>query len=445
MAPRSGRLANPDSQGQYVRQLGWKDTTSGTRAQHKFRLGSDRSEAERRDDRLRQLWEQICKDSSSAEARWDDLTLEIARQIARGEDRIQLPPATDDESAAGYAYRLQRTQNRFPFLRFVPADLERYTKGIGDKAIDQRDIVLVGDSREDYWRQKSFMERYRPPALKPETDNVVGRGDPLAQMFSQPYRPLSQPQDDGATLYQAFDAYKSWIREHYATDTAGTLSEHGHTKLGQTDTLKGHHTDAKLSEIDFDFIEKMYRYWRQRPVKRSTKSDTVRISHSSIRHYLGELHRFFKWVHRSKQFAWRKPEDLDEIDRSIPPDTETVKRRIRTVDTFQLDQLRLLNRYATPIERLYLLLGLNCGFGTKEIATLTIGEIFLHRALPADEQEVFGFASTDADSFVSLVRNKTTIVGKFLLFPQTVQMLEWALARRFKLPNPSPDQISQRF
>lgn len=97
----------------------------------------------------------------------------------------------------------------------------------------------------------------------------------------------------------------------------------------------------------------------------------------------------------------------------------------------------MLNRYATPIERLYLLLGLNCGFGTKEIATLTIGEIFLHQALPADEQEVFGFRSTNADSFVSLVRNKTTIVGKFLLFPQTVQMLEWALARRFKLPNVS--------
>ena len=196
----------------------------------------------------------------SAEARWDDLTLAIARQIARGEDSIQLPPDTDDESAASYVYRLQRIQNRLTFLRFVAADLERYTRGIGNRAIDQRDIVLVGDSREDYWEQKCFMERYLPPPLKPETDDVVGRGDPMAQMFSQPYRPLSQPQDDGATLHQAFDAYKTWIREYYTTDTAGTLSEHGYTKLGQIDTLKGHHTDARLSEIDLDFIEKMYRY-----------------------------------------------------------------------------------------------------------------------------------------------------------------------------------------
>ena len=442
MASRGGRLAQPDSQGQYVRQLGWKDSGSGGRGQHKFRLGTDQREAERRDDRLRQLWDQIVKDrgAEAGEARWDDLTLEIARQIARGAERIELAPESNEESPVSYSYRLQQIQNRFPFLRFAPTDLERYTKGLGTAAIDRRDIVLVGDSREDYWKNRSFLERYFAPPLEPTSDGIVCQGDPISQLLSQPYRPLSAPSDDGATLHQAFDAYQSWIREHYTTDAAGTLSEHGHTKLGQIDTLKGHHADVKLIEVDLEYIEKMYRYWRQRPMKRSKKGSTTRISHSSIRHYVGELHRFFKWVHRSKQFTWRKPEDLDEIDRSTPLDTATVKRRIRAVDTFQLDELRLLNRYATPIERLYLLLGLNCGFGTKEIATLTIGEIFLHQALPADEQEVFGFRSTNADSFVSLVRNKTTIVGKFLLFPQTVQMLEWALARRFKLPNPSLDQ-----
>ena len=56
------------------------------------------------------------------------------------------------------------------------------------------------------------------------------------------------------------------------------------------------------------------------------------------------------------------------------------------------------------------------------------------------QQEVFGFTSTDADSFVSLVRNKTTIVGKFLLFDQTVKILEWVMARRLKQKNPAPDQ-----
>lgn len=166
-------------------------------------------------------------------------------------------------------------------------------------------------------------------------------------MLARPYRPLPAARDDGATLHQAFDAYQSRIRENYTTYSAGTLSEHGHTKLGQIDSLKGHHSNVNLSEVDLEYIEKMYRYWRQRPMKRSSKGSTNPISHSSIRHYIGELHRFFKWVHRSKQFAWRKPEDMDEIDRSIPADIQTVKRCIRTVDTFSLHELRLLNRYAT--------------------------------------------------------------------------------------------------
>src|SRR4051794_9822501 len=83
MAPRSGRFSSPDAQGQFVRQLGWKQNANSTRMQHKFRLGSDRHEAGRHEIRLRQLWEQICKESSTAEARWDELTLEIAKQIVR--------------------------------------------------------------------------------------------------------------------------------------------------------------------------------------------------------------------------------------------------------------------------------------------------------------------------------------------------------------------------
>ncbi|MEQ9069946.1 MAG: hypothetical protein RLO18_24655, partial [Gimesia chilikensis] len=39
-----------------------------------------------------------------------------------------------------------------------------------------------------------------------------------------------------------------------------------------------------------------------------------------------------------------------------------------------------------------------------------------------------------------LVRNKTTIVGKYLLFQQTTKMLEWCLARRLKQPNPAPEE-----
>ena len=441
MAARLGRLSKPDSQGQYARQLGWKLSQNGSRVQHKFRLGADKGEAERRDDRLRQVWEAIEKSAPVGGALWDDTTLDIAKQLARGADQIELSPVSENEIAEEYARRLQSIQNRFPFLRFVPCDTERYTIGVSDKAIDLREIVLFPSSaRDDYWRGKEYTEMYQAlPLLPNRDDGVIVNRKPLPEVLPTQPLSLAQPNHDGATLHQAFEAYKSWIKEQYVDEVKQAISDYGFTKLGQVDTLESRHGDVPLAQIDYDFIEKMYRYWRQRPLRSSRNGEEERISHSSIRHYIGELHRFFKWLHRSKDFTWRKPDDFDEIDRSIPLDTDSVKKRIRNVDTFQLDELRLLNRYASPIERLYLMLGLNCGFGAKEIATLTIGELFLYQALPAVEQEVFGFTSSSADSFVTLVRNKTTIVGKYLLFPQIVQMLEWILARRLKQPNATSD------
>ena len=41
--------------GQYVRQIGWTVSRSGKRTQAKFRLGSSRKEAVRRDQLIRQL------------------------------------------------------------------------------------------------------------------------------------------------------------------------------------------------------------------------------------------------------------------------------------------------------------------------------------------------------------------------------------------------------
>ena len=442
MAARRGRLSKPDAQGKYVRQLGWKLNSNGERTQHKFRLGSDKREAEQRDSRLQQLWNQIEQETTVGNPLWDELTLEIAKQIALGEAKVQLAPLSDDEAATDYARRLQRIQNRFAFLRFAPTDEQRYAAGLGDKIRRGGTVLYDTDPEINELLNRRSNEWIKLPPLQPESPTARG-GDPLTELFGASYQPLTAPnapKDDGATLHDAFEAYKNWIRNEYFDNSTQDVSEYGHTKLGQVDTLKDRHKNVPLAEIDYDFIEAMYRFWRKRPKKKSKNGNDVRISPTSIRHYLGELHRFFKWVHRSKSFAWRKPEDFDEINRSIPSDAETIKRRIQNVDTFRLEDLQLLNRYATPTERLFLLLALNCGFGAREIATLTIGEVFLHQALPAEEQEVFDFPSTDADSFISLVRQKTNIVGKFMLFSQTVQMLEWAVARRLKQPNPASDQ-----
>lgn len=65
---------------------------------------------------------------------------------------------------------------------------------------------------------------------------------------------------------------------------------------------------------------------------------------------------------------------------------------------------------------------------------MTIGEIFLHTAHEPRHQEILGFESTDCDSFIKRCRGKTGVYGEFILFPQSVRAVEWALAQRRRHP-----------
>jgi integrase len=102
------------------------------------------------------------------------------------------------------------------------------------------------------------------------------------------------------------------------------------------------------------------------------------------------------------------------------------------------NQLILLNRFATPLDRVFLLLALNCGFGVAEIASLTIEEVCLFQGHSPRDQELLHYETTDRDSFIKRVRPKSGVYGEFLLFEQTVQGLTWALKRRRKQPDFHP-------
>lgn len=96
-------------------------------------------------------------------------------------------------------------------------------------------------------------------------------------------------------------------------------------------------------------------------------------------------------------------------------------------------------RYAQPFERLLLLLGLNCGFGRAEIASLLIGEVHFNAPHTPRECELLGYTTTAADSFIKRVRRKSGVYGEHLLFDMTVTGLRWALDRRRQFPDFGPE------
>ena len=131
MASRNRDL-RPDPQGRYRPYLGWKAGGDGKKRQHRFNLGTDKREAERRFAKIRELYDENCL--VNGEDLWSPLALSYAEEIARGERRITYfppPPALCiEDPVTDYAQMLQVDRDRFPSLDLVPADPDLYAESV---------------------------------------------------------------------------------------------------------------------------------------------------------------------------------------------------------------------------------------------------------------------------------------------------------------------------
>lgn len=402
MTLRRRKELRPDTNGRFYRNLGWEyGPELGSYSQPKFWLGKDPIQAARRCDRLEELWERVEElwgaviPSSGDRPVWDNFTLRAAKQLAKGEWQIVVP--WNGESPAAYAQKLNILASRYPCLQFVADDNTRYIAGqiYNEQVIDATVAGVVGVARE--------------AGYVSETPIYDGQG----------------------TLHQALDAYVGWLKDHKRRAWINT-------QVKQVERLKEKHPDIPLSSLDFDACESMVRLWRNRPmVKRKNKPIAAKTAENHIK----QLMAFFRWLHRSQLFSWRKPEDLDEVETRVPRLAEELHSLADSeqVETFTREELCVLNEYATPLERILLLLGLNCGFGAAESGTILLKQIYLRQ--PHPKAAVIGFHTSPEDSFIRRVRLKNGVYGEHLLWPQTVEGLQWAIARRQRIGNATPDAM----
>ena len=106
--------------------------------------------------------------------------------------------------------------------------------------------------------------------------------------------------------------------------------------------------------------------------------------------------------------------------------------RSAQVQTYTLPELKLLWEYGSPFQRLLLLLALNGGFGRGEVASLELADVSLHQKHP-HEREV-GNPSSQGESWIFRMRNKTGVYGEFKLWPETTRAIEWWLVQRECIP-----------
>src|SRR5262249_36787863 len=167
----------------------------------------------------------------------------------------------------------------------------------------------------------------------------------------------------GQTLHQALDAFSLYVAEcHKTADGRPNPTCRLHQR--QTKQIKEHQADMSLSAFGLAEIEALVNYWRNRPLSQ----DGEPYAPDSVRDVIKRIKEFVRWLHRSP-FQWRKPEDLEWGYIRIPrnPVEDDLPDEL---PTYTIPELETLYEYASPFERLCMLLALNCGFGQDMILTL---------------------------------------------------------------------------
>jgi hypothetical protein len=419
-----------DNKGNYKRDLG--RTQDGK--QPRFYLGRDKAHAELRAMKLERLWELVQSrweaekqryaileekwrkeeergewqdDNSTLEEMrawwrrflegpcWDSVTLAIADAVRKGElvcvlnfndyfrgsvDWEHGKISFVDDSAKAQLAWLRGLQQAFPIIALKLADEEKYREGVEHASKEQQRLQRLADRAAD----------------------------------------MAAPREDTQRLHAALDAYSEWIKKTYRTPPPESrVKQSGTRLLFHVRKIKEAQEDIPLSAFNVAIIEAMVDHWKNRPLTQKGKPaspETVKGIIKTIRH-------FVRWLNRNPAFQWRKPTDLEFMPVRITPTPGENAKKIRTlqVDTYTLDELVTLYQSATGLERLLLLLGLNCGFGQAEVASLQTDEIFL------DQRHSY-YDMTG--SWIRRIRFKTGVYGEWKLWDETVRGIRWMLERR---------------
>lgn len=448
MVTRARTEWRPNKQGYYTRQIGWKFSESTRRHfQHKFTLGRELTEAQWRENRLTELWQRFERSQSEQRPIWPVHLLDIAKQIAKG-NRQYVVAMRSNEMPVSYAGRIQRLEADYPVVSYTAQNERAFEVGKEClrvlEGIEPNAEGVVGESIDvnhfnRYAAAERLLENAGLLATQPwwgKSSSVENQPAPRQRIQAAPTTPQNHmAEGDPGSLHMAMREYVRWLEDTLHDDSTDSISGWGNSQRRQTNRLIEHHQDRNLDTVGFECVDEMIRYWRGRPKK---KGGTSQMKAKTCGHMISQLRRFFDWLHTSR-FAWRKPHDYSEIRTTVKRVATDIQSSLEQVDTFSLAELILLNQYATPLERIWLLLGLNCGFGMAETASLLENEVRLFEAHEPRLQQILRFESTDEDSFIKRVRRKNMVYGEFILFQQTVQGIQWSIAKRRTQPNYGDD------
>ncbi len=364
---------------------------------------------------------------STEQVSWTPLALWIAEQVKLGVRPVPLPPFdTLIDSVAKGTW----IDTRFVSFGFIAQDSPDKLPVKGEDLRWQEALLLLKRLSEAYpsvaW---AMSERHIDEASRHHERDARHAISIAAKVRSQKPSTKKIPLIPG-TFHEALREYAKKRTADFTKN--GEFDGSGHHMLRLVNNCQQRQSNVHLAMLDFTQCQEIYDFWRNRPLNQRT-NEPLSLKHCSS--HVGELTRFFKWMHTTDKFAWRRPEDFDLIETKVtrlPSD----RRSIQDIElkTFTVDHLKLLYKYALPAQRLKIVWCLNCSHGAAEIGRVEWEDLFLHQPHPWTK-EGLSIASSDSDSWCGLLRPKTDVVGWWWLWPETIQLVQWwkaDLGRRLK-------------
>ncbi|MFT3882491.1 MAG: hypothetical protein QM703_22915 [Gemmatales bacterium] len=379
--------------GQYAFDCGFK--REGTRSQEKFYLGKDAGQAEIRKAMVKEVLR--VKGGSPV---WTESFLTIAKAVSKGEREVEVDFRC---SPAQQVQEAEKLQKEIPFVRIKVA----------------QEVEAQGKEVWSLFAQED-LEKLRPQLQKLKETGLLGG---LA-LGANGFGAMAAPQ---GTLHAALDQFvERDIKTTNVKPETRELNAYGMKREEMVRRFQRDLKDCPLAELTFAKCDGFFKFYNQRPLSKNTGKP---ISIDDVQNCHKGLRRFFRWLD-VQEYGWTMPRGLE--NQTYRPVLMSNERKLSSFikDSYTPDELATLARHCTPMDRFILVCALNFAGGAGELGRITLDEIKFDEVHPYADR--FGIPKVKQTWF-RYIREKKGVFGEFVLWPETIELVKWGIARARKL------------
>jgi hypothetical protein len=233
-------------------------------------------------------------------------------------------------------------------------------------------------------------------------------GDVAAEPNTAKPKRAAVRSSNSVSLHKATDDYLALKRAE--SDAGQTTTAHYSKTAHAVRRFRDYFGDVPLDTIGFQKIRALVTHFVGRPKSAATGKplapatviDTITAARSFFEH-AADSEIWTAPTTFKRLFAYQRHRLADEVEQT---------RRAK-VQVFSVPELRALWYEMPEKMKLCFCLGLNCGFTQREIATLRRAECRLDSERP----------------YIKRMRHKTSVLGRWRLWPETAQLLRAQMAR----------------